>query len=143
MKQREHRDAVCHARVSSAELEEIRGRAAGMSLSASSYIRLMALLPTEAVGGDAAQPHPRNPATVVLVDRKTMLALLSELRRWGSQYNQAVRALNTVAANKTMRDEDAERVCDSALALLAEIAEMREALVDRVEAIMSYAAAIG
>lgn len=56
-------------------------------LSRSQYLRALLRIP-----GDAADER-----TVYVVDGKSMARLALELTRWGRHYNQAVRALNTIA----------------------------------------------
>lgn len=139
----EARSVPCRVRVSRSELAELRSRAAATSLSLSAYVRMMSLLPALPIGEGDEPPSSQACETIVLLDRRTALALLAELRRWGSQYNQAVKALNAVAAGRYLRDEDAERVCDGAIALLAEISDMQDTLAGRIDALMAYAVAIG
>lgn len=140
---REIRGASCRIRVSQTELDVIRLKAHEANLTVSAYVRLVALVCSQTIPANSSDIPLINPETVLLIDRRTLCMLLGELRRWGTQYNQAVKAINTVAANKMMRPEDAERVVDGVILQLEEIAAMRDALEDGMDHLLSAAVWIG
>lgn len=79
------RDAQVHLRLTAADAERMRDRAAAAGMSLSAYIRSAAL------GDGAPTPSPA-------ADARELRPLYGELRRCGSNVNQIARALNTYGA---------------------------------------------
>lgn len=72
------------------DLEALRSHAASLELNQSDYIRHLIRIP---IGDDGLATGTR----IVALDTKTFGRIYSELVRWGRHYNQAVRAMNTIA----------------------------------------------
>lgn len=77
-------------RLNESDLEALRTHAASLELNHSDYIRHLIRIPVE---GEGLATKSR----VVSLDTKTFGRIYSELVRWGRHYNQAVRAMNTIA----------------------------------------------
>lgn len=88
-------------RLDESDLEALRAHAASLELNHSDYIRHLIRIPVE---GDGIAIESR----VISLDTKTFGRIYSELVRWGRHYNQAVRAMNTIALHlrRGKRDEE-------------------------------------
>ena len=69
-------------RMTSGDLDRLTASAQRAGMARSEYLRTLIRIPASAV---------------YVIDSRTMAKMLSELIRWGRHYNQAVRALNTIA----------------------------------------------
>lgn len=74
-------------RMTSGDLDRLTASAQRAGMARSEYLRTLIRIPASASGKGA----------VYVIDSRTMAKMLSELIRWGRHYNQAVRALNTIA----------------------------------------------
>lgn len=74
-------------RMTSDDLDRLTASAKRAGMARSEYLRTIIRIPASASGKGA----------VYVIDNRTMAKMLSELIRWGRHYNQAVRALNTIA----------------------------------------------
>ena len=74
-------------RMTSGDLDRLTASAQRAGMARSEYLRTLIRIPASASGKGA----------VYVIDNRTMAKMLSELIRWGRHYNQAVRALNTIA----------------------------------------------
>ena len=74
-------------RITAADLDRLAASAQRAGMARSEYLRTLIRIPAGASGKGA----------VYVIDNRTMAKMLSELIRWGRHYNQAVRALNTIA----------------------------------------------
>lgn len=74
-------------RMTSGDLDRLTASAQLAGMARSEYLRTLIRIPASASGKGA----------VYVIDSRTMAKMLSELIRWGRHYNQAVRALNTIA----------------------------------------------
>ena len=81
-------------RVTPDEACAITAKAASLGLNRSEFLRLAAALPIDYFDQDSP---PENPRRVVLIDRDSWMRIARESTRWGTNYNQGVRALNTIA----------------------------------------------
>lgn len=73
-------------RMTSGDLDRLAASAQRAGMARSEYLRTLIRIPASASKG-----------AVYVIDNRTMAKMLSELIRWGRHYNQAVRALNTIA----------------------------------------------
>lgn len=74
-------------RMTSDDLDRLTASAQLAGMARSEYLRTLIRIPASASGKGA----------VYVIDNRTMAKMLAELIRWGRHYNQAVRALNTIA----------------------------------------------
>lgn len=74
-------------RMTSDDLDRLTASAQHAGMARSEYLRTLIRIPASASGKGA----------VYVIDNRTMAKMLAELIRWGRHYNQAVRALNTIA----------------------------------------------
>ena len=74
-------------RMTSGDLDRLTASAQRAGMAPSQHLRTLIRIPASASGKGA----------VYVIDSRTMAKMLSELIRWGRHYNQAVRALNTIA----------------------------------------------
>ena len=77
-------------RLTESDFEALRSHAESFELNQSDYIRHLIRIP---VDGDGLATGEK----LISLDTKTFGRIYSELVRWGRHYNQAVRALNTIA----------------------------------------------
>lgn len=100
------RQSNLHVRLTASEKDALTAKAAEYGLSTSAYMRLLAQLPVSLVGS------PDNKDAVIVIDAATWKRLLVESRRWGSNYNQGVRALNTIGSHYKNPPRDARRAAE-------------------------------
>lgn len=77
-------------RLNESDFDALQNHAASLELNQSDYLRYLIRIPVDQEGlatGDR----------LILLDTRTFGRIYSELIRWGRHYNQAVRALNTIA----------------------------------------------
>ena len=74
-------------RMTAADFNRLTTSAERVGMARSEYLRTLIRIPTDTSGKGA----------VYVIDNRTMAKMLVELIRWGRHYNQAVRALNTIA----------------------------------------------
>lgn len=88
-------------RLTESDFESLRSHAESLELNQSDYIRYLIRIPVDA-GGLATGEE------VIALDTRTLGRIYSELVRWGRHYNQAVRAMNTIALHlrRGKRDEE-------------------------------------
>ena len=88
-------------RLTESDFESLRCHAESLELNQSDYIRHLIRIPVDA-GGLATGEE------VIALDTRTLGRIYSELVRWGRHYNQAVRAMNTIALHlrRGKRDEE-------------------------------------
>ena len=127
------RHSNLHVRLTASEKEAIIIKASDYGMSASSYMRFLAQLPISLLGTSDDKD-----ATIV-IDSTTWKKLLIESRRWGSNYNQGVRALNVIGARygnpprDAQRAEEVVRCAAEALQYLKNAKEGMEELLKIVE----------
>lgn len=80
--------AMASFRMTHDDLELLARSADALDMGRSEYLRTLIRIPVEAAGAGSA---------VYVIDNKTLAQMAVELVRWGRHYNQAVRALNTIA----------------------------------------------
>ncbi|MDO4428609.1 MAG: hypothetical protein Q4B91_03775 [Atopobiaceae bacterium] len=90
-------------RVSPEEKELIDFNASRLGLTQSAYLRFLVQLPIDLLGSAEDENAP------LILDSTTWKRLLIESRRWGSNYNQGVRALNKIGARYGNPPRDALR----------------------------------
>lgn len=105
----------------------LRENAERLNTTPAALVRALISLPVElqeeARGSDDAE-------SVVVFDRAAIANLSKQIRMWGYHYDQAVRALNTIASRMFMRPEDAAHYMKKATSLLEGIEESRRVLED-------------
>lgn len=74
-------------RMTSDDFQTLTDSAKRVGMARSEYLRMLIRIPANHSGDGA----------VYVIDNRTMAKMLVELIRWGRHYNQAVRALNTIA----------------------------------------------
>ena len=74
-------------RMTTDDFQRLTRSAEDVGMARSEYLRTLIRIPASASGRGA----------VYVIDNRTMAKMLAELIRWGRHYNQAVRALNTIA----------------------------------------------
>lgn len=77
-------------RLSESDFDALRSHAESLELNQSDYLRHLIRIP---VGDSGLATEER----LISLDTKTFGRIYSELVRWGRHYNQAVRAMNTIA----------------------------------------------
>jgi len=77
-------------RLSESDFEALRSHAESLELNQSDYLRHLIRIPVNDSGLATGEQ-------LVSLDTKTFGRIYSELVRWGRHYNQAVRAMNTIA----------------------------------------------
>ena len=77
-------------RLSESDFEALRSHAESLELNQSDYLRHLIRIPVNDSGLATGEQ-------LVSLDTKPFGRIYSELVRWGRHYNQAVRALNTIA----------------------------------------------
>lgn len=77
-------------RLSESDFDALRSHAESLELNQSDYLRHLIRIP---VGDSGLVTGDR----LISLDTKTFGRIYSELVRWGRHYNQAVRAMNTIA----------------------------------------------
>lgn len=77
-------------RLSESDFESLRSHAESLELNQSDYIRHLIRIPVDAEGLATGEE-------LIALDTRTLGRIYSELVRWGRHYNQAVRAMNTIA----------------------------------------------
>lgn len=80
--------AMVSCRMTDEDLGLLLGRAEALGMGRSEYLRTLIRIPTAPTGGGEC---------VYVIDNKTLARMAVELVRWGRHYNQAVKALNTIA----------------------------------------------
>lgn len=74
-------------RMAARDREALEAAASRAGMARSEYLRTLVRMPAGAAPG----------GTAYVIDNRTLAKMLAELARWGRHYNQAVRALNTIA----------------------------------------------
>lgn len=116
-------------RLSESDFEALRSHAESLELNQSDYLRHLIRIPVGdsglAIGG-----------RLISLDTKTFGRIYSELVRWGRHYNQAVRAMNTIALHLRRGKLDPEMFesqIERANAKLSETESGRAALLKELE----------
>lgn len=99
------RRAYIRIRLTEEERALIEQRSDLFEMTISDYVRFCASLPIEFVDG-ALESGADAP---IAIDATTYRKLLIEARRWGSNFNQATRALNTIGLHYVNPPRGAER----------------------------------
>lgn len=86
------------ARLSCEENELLRSKAEALDMSKTQFLRLAIQLPIEIYD---PRKHSCDSCRVIAIDRLSFLKIAVQLRKWGSNYNQSTRALNTIARRFT------------------------------------------
>jgi hypothetical protein len=136
------RDKCMVVRTTTKEYAAIRATAKALDTTVSSLVRALATLPvsTQAEALNAVTNGYRV-RTMVVFDRTTYPRLIRQLRAWGNQYNQATRALNTVAAKNFMSQEDTIETIGQATAILEKMEAERRTFTDMVNSLRIASAA--
>ena len=116
-------------RLSESDYDALRNHAESLELNQSDYIRHLIRIP---VGDDGLATGER----LISLDTKTFGRIYSELVRWGRHYNQAVRAMNTIALHMRrgkLDPEMFEKQIDRANVKLTETESGRAALLKQLE----------
>jgi hypothetical protein len=80
--------AMVSFRMTVDDYARLTASADAVGMERSEYLRTLVRMPAGPAGGGG---------TVYVIDNSTLAKMHSELVRWGRHYNQAVRALNTIA----------------------------------------------
>lgn len=109
-------------RMTAADLDRLAASAQRAGMARSEYLRTLVRIPAGAPGE----------GTVYVIDNRTMAKMLAELVRWGRHYNQAVRALNTIALfirrGRPPEHEAFGEMLSDAEARLAEVEQGRQVI---------------
>ena len=122
-------------RVTEAERKQLEASALALGVNVSTYMRSLIALPMTVAetAAEAAKARSRPGATMLLVyNKETFKDLHKQLRAWGHHYDQALRALNTVAARRYMSAEDTVRLVEKAVGLLEDIDSYRAEIDGRL-----------
>ena len=122
-------------RMTEADFGMLTSNAESAGMDRSKYLRTLIRIPAASAG--AGSP-------VYVVDNRTLAMMSSELVRWGRHYNQAVRALNTLALfarrGSTPDRETTMRLLESAERKLSEVEDGRQmieyVLIDIADAVI-------
>lgn len=106
-------------RLSDGDYQMLKQHAESLLLSQSDYLRYLIRIPIE---GDGLAVDDR----CVALDTQTIGRIYAELVRWGRHYNQAVRAMNTVALHMRRGKWDSE-LFESQIAKAAALLEKTDA----------------
>ena len=95
---------VVHVRLSEDESTKLRDKCAELQMSKSDFIRMCIQLPVAMLeDGDAPVS-----GSIIGVDRDAVQRLVTEARRWGNNFNQGTRALNTIGLKSNQSASSAE-----------------------------------
>ena len=132
------RDRRVYVRLNETERRAVQENADRLGTTVSGLIRALITMPIEiqqeALSEDDA-------AKVIVFDRKAIPELAKQVRMWGYHYDQAVRALNTIARARFMRADDANHYMGRATSLLEGIEESRRDLERNASELMLQARA--
>lgn len=92
-------------RLSESDFEALRSHASSLELNQSDYLRHLIRIPVSDDG-------PELSGGLVSLDTRTFGRIYSELVRWGRHYNQAVRAMNTIALHMRRGKWDPQMFAD-------------------------------
>lgn len=110
-------------RMTDEDYERLQASADSLGMHRSEYLRTLVRIPTSPSNGSK---------TVYVIDNRTLAKMAVELVRWGRHYNQAVRALNTIALyirrNSAPKEQDLERLLAKACDNLEEVEAGREVI---------------
>ena len=107
-----------------AEHRMLRENAERLNTTPAALMRALIALPIET----QAESMRDETDAIVTFDRAAIMNLAKQIRMWGYHYDQAVHALNIIAARRFMRPEDAAHYMEKATSLLEEIEETRREL---------------
>lgn len=102
----------------------LRENAERLNTTPAALMRALIALPIET----QAESMRDETDAIVTFDRAAIMNLAKQIRMWGYHYDQAVHALNIIAARRFMRPEDAAHYMEKATSLLEEIEETRREL---------------
>ena len=116
-------------RLSESDFDALRSHAESLQLNQSDYLRHLIRIPVCDTGLATG-------ARLISLDTKTFGRIYSELVRWGRHYNQAVKAMNTIALHLRRGKLDPEMFetqIERANAKLSETESGRAALLKELE----------
>lgn len=129
--------AMVSCRMTDEDRSLLLERAEALGMERSEYLRTLIRIPTAPSGGGER---------VYVIDNKTLARMAVELVRWGRHYNQAVRALNTIALfirrSSAPNSADMQRLLEKAEKSLGEVEEGRS-LIEHVLAEIAKSANVG
>lgn len=113
-------------RMSEEEKAEIQAKADTLETSASALMRNLALLPFDVI--HTLADHPEGSVPLLVFDRQTYPRLMYQIRKWGYHYDGCLHALNAVAANPRMKNDDMRAYLAEAMDHLRQVDNAREGL---------------
>lgn len=119
------RNKIVNVRLNEKENDVLRATSERLGMSMSGVVRALVTLPIEVQDEWIDQ---KDPSMVVAFDRASIAHLTKQIRMLGYHYDQAVHALNTLAAKKFVRVGEAEQYMERAVALLEGIESTRQEL---------------
>ena len=134
---------VIHIRASREEVEAFGRNADLLSTTKSALGRALIAMPV-AIQEEALSAYGDGTSNVALVvDKEAFARLTQQIRRYGHHYNQAVHALNTVAAKRFLPPDETEAYMRRALAKLDSVDGAMRGVESGVRRIMGIARAGG
>lgn len=89
-------------RLTADEALALRKKCMDLQMSKSDFVRLAIASPIEVFGDENASGSKR----VLVVDKDSLNRILVECKRWGNNFNQGVRALNSIGAKYKAASQD-------------------------------------
>lgn len=131
---KESKDRWLHVRLTQTEYDELTRKAAELGTNNSSLIRALACTPV-ALGSQAvlAKGYRGLKYPLVVLNVQHLEEVAQQVRFYGYHYNQAVRALNTIASKRFMRADIAEGYMERAVTELQAITETAAELTNAVD----------
>ena len=127
-----------HVRLTEDESTMLRYKCAQLQMSKSDFIRMCIQLPITSVD---SSPNART-ESVIGIDRKTIQGILTETKRWGNNFNQGVRALNTIGRKYNASlgsSEHAKSVMENSARAMEFMNKAHEGIQDVLKEVLSLA----
>lgn len=122
-------------RASKEDVAMLKEHARALNMNQSEFLRFLINLPVQTT--EQLSTEDDQPIKVLVLDRSQYHALVRNVRAIGTLYNQATRALNTIANKRFLSDGHAREMLAPALNSLRKINEHMEENLKLVEVLRS------
>lgn len=129
-------DTLFAVRMSQEQKSEITAKAELLGLKPSDYVRTVTSLPIRIADLETfLGKHDGDFIPILLFDRSLIEKLASQIRRYGYHYNQANRALNTIAKKRNLKEDDYDSLMTRAIEHLELVKDGEKSIKDQFESL--------
>lgn len=122
------RTYTLQVRLTPQEKEKLKSEADALGMRVSSYVRMLLSISVQI----APKSFEESESAILVLDTKTLGDMQMQLRRWGYHLDNALKALNTVAAKHFLSQQDTYDLVTEATEYIKDVSDLKESLATQI-----------